>query len=102
MGGLHKFFMPLLVAAISGMSASVFAQCIVTTPEQVVVDANGIFVNVEGEFQEVESISMANDGYVVAIPNPQLWYCKNCKSHVPYPKKTCHRCKNENPKDQGE
>ena len=77
------------------------ANFIVVTPDQVVVTQAGLFVEFDGTLQAVESITMANDGYIVAIPSPQAWYCQNCGKHIIYPIKNCPRCGNPCPRVQG-
>ncbi len=71
---------------------TLIANSIVTTLDQVILTAEGIYVNFEGNVMPVDSLSMANDGYVVALPKPQAAICPNCGYDRYTPGRFCPRC----------
>lgn len=64
--------------------------------QHVVVCAEGIFLDVEGELCRIAGIVEGHDGYY-AIPTPSAWYCPNCRHHNPYGTKKCYKCKEPRP-----
>lgn len=80
------FFISFSAYGSFGMSSSELEKLhppvfIVTTLDQVTVTAKGIYVELDGILRSVESITLANDGYVVAIPKPQV-NCPVCDFEV--------------------
>jgi rubredoxin len=76
MKNLFKF---LIVACC--ITGSAFANYLVVTSDQVSSTPQGLFVMVDGATIPVESVNMANDGYMVAIPTPMCDICPNCGSN---------------------
>ncbi len=74
-------------------SSSAFASFLVVTPEQVSTTPEGLFVNLNGISVAVESLNIANNGYIVAIPrsNADNIY-PNCGYETYTPGKTCSTC----------
>jgi hypothetical protein len=73
-------------------SPKIFADFTVTTHDQVSVTAEGLFVNIDGVSVPVESINIANDGLLVAIPKPQAAICPRCHKDTYTPRRTCSNC----------
>jgi ribosomal protein L32 len=69
-----------LLAIACFLTGSAFANFLVVTSDQVSVTPQGLFVIVDGAAVPVESINMANNGYMVAIPMPMCDICPNCGS----------------------
>ena len=57
----------------------------------VVLSADGIFLDINGDLYKIAGIIEESEGYY-AIPAPNLWYCQNCKRHNFHGTKTCGRC----------
>ncbi len=68
------------------------ANPIVATLDQFVVSSDGIYVNLDDAIIPVESITLANDGYVVALPKPQAAICPKCGQDAYSPGRTCSNC----------
>ena len=77
---------------MTGASAGAFANFIVTTPDQVVATSEGLFVNLDGAPVAVESLTVANDGYIVAIPVPKVDICPACGQDTYTRGRTCSSC----------
>jgi hypothetical protein len=73
-------------------SLGLFAKPIVTTLDRIIINTEGIYVNIEGNCQPIESLTMANDGYVVAIPRLIAEQCPNCGSSKYTPGRFCRVC----------
>lgn len=75
-----------------GASVNAFANFLVVTPEQVSVTSEGLFVSIDGLPTAVESLTMVNDGYIVAIPSLQAAVCPKCRRDTYTPGRTCSTC----------
>jgi hypothetical protein len=87
-----KKFKEILLATVLLLGAPAFANPIVTTLDQVIVTSTGFFINIEGNLQSVESLTIANNNYVIAIPSPMVAICPNCKSDKYVEGRFCPRC----------
>lgn len=67
-------------------SSSAFAKLIVTTPDQVVVGAEGMYVNTAKGLQPIHSVVEAQGGYLIAVPKSSAeyddieWSCPRCET----------------------
>lgn len=73
---IQKYLIALgmLMAMIYG---NLFASLIVTTLDHVYVTSEGLYVNLDGNPQPVESLTLANNGYVIASALPMA-ACPRC------------------------
>lgn len=74
------------------MTSTVFANFIVVTQDQVIVNNDSLFITVDGTPVKVESLNAANDGYLVAIPSPKTNICPNCGHEGYIPGRFCPWC----------
>lgn len=88
---MNKYLTVLCLLAI-GLTTSVFANYLVVTSDQVTVTSDGMFVTVDGLSLPVESLNIANNGYIVAIPQPQAAVCPRCRKDTYTPGRTCSNC----------
>lgn len=56
---------------------NIVASLIVTTLDQVSITSEGLYVNIDGDATPIESLTLADDGYVVVIPSP-MTVCPRC------------------------
>ncbi len=77
MRGFHKYVI-FFYLVITMASFGLYAHFIVATPDQVIANEQGLFINVEGVLQPIESLNLANDGYLVAIPKVEADICPKC------------------------
>lgn len=91
------YIIVLLLAAIftsdKAFSATILVESekIPISIQHVVLCADGIFLDVNGELCRIAGIVEERDGYY-AIPTPNIWYCQNCGRHNMQGTKTCGRC----------
>jgi hypothetical protein len=85
-----KIFKFLLIACL--ITGSAFANFLVVTSDQVNATPQGLFVMVDNTAIPVDSINMANAGYLVAIPTPMLAICPNCGKNTYRKGGFCSNC----------
>ncbi len=76
------------------MTCSAFANFLVVTSDQLNATAEGLFVIMDGASIPVESINIANDGYLVAIPLPKAKadICPRCGRDTYTKGRFCRSC----------
>ncbi len=82
-----------------GLPGGVYANFLVITPDQVVVNAEGLFVSINEHIVQVETLSAANDGYIIAIiteshedEKVKLEICPICRNETYIPGRYCTTC----------
>jgi len=72
---------------------TIFAEnYLVVTSDQIMVTSEGMFVTVDGLSLPVDSLNSANNGYIVAIPQPHAAICPRCRKDTYTPGRTCSNC----------
>jgi hypothetical protein len=87
---LTVFYIVMMI----GASSTALANFLVVTPEQVSVTQEGLFVSIHNIPIAVESLNVANNGCIVAVPIPSLYadICPSC-GHDSYTSgRTCSYC----------
>lgn len=92
MNRFRKYLTGICTLVMMGTSSSIFANFLVVTPEQVVTNTEGLFVSIGEIAIPVESLNIANDGYIVAVPLPQADICPNCGHDGYIPGRFCRWC----------
>ncbi len=89
----HKYLISFCAVMLI-IASTTFGNFLVVSTEQVSVTPNGLFVIINGIPIAVESVNIANDGYIVAIPVPSPYtaICPNCGHNTYTPGRTCSTC----------
>lgn len=89
---MKKYLTALCLLALTCSSSIAFANYLVVTADQITVTTEGMFVSIDGLQIEVQSLSTANNGYIVAIPQPSADICPNCGHDTYTQGGFCRRC----------
>ena len=94
MNRFRKYLAVVCTLVMMGASSSTFANFLVVTPEQISITPEGLFVSIDGFPIAVESLNIANGGFIVAvpIPSPNAEICPRCGHDTYTLGRTCSTC----------
>lgn len=85
-----KVFKYLAITCL--ISASAFANMLVITSDQLTAGPHGLYVTINGTSLSVDCVSVANDGFLVAVPTPNADICPSCGHDTYTQGGFCRRC----------